>query len=135
MNVFQLNEDEKLKISEKLSNSFKKEFNFESKHYSRQLNDLYRKFRGDIKDHIQTRNSFSKPYLELLKKRENAFNNIINAYDILDREREDFVCNMMHMTMNRWFKSQNRHYEMIIYTILYKYLLEQKAQKKTEECK
>ena len=36
-------------------------------------------------------------------------------------EKDDYVRSIIHMTMNRLFRSKNRLYEMVIYDFLFRY--------------
>lgn len=131
LEAFLFTPESKTEIMSKLADSYKKEFNFARNVFTKQLNDKYRALRSQI---TETFNNYSYPNLnDLLKSRRDRI--MPYAAEVLELERtgqleiplHNFVTSLIHMTMNRWFKSKNRVYELVIYDFLSRYYKSQEA--------
>ena len=104
-----------------LSENFKKEFGLIAHTYTKQLNDKYRANRTIIDNCFEKNNSINE-YEIILKHRIEAIKplatEIIKGYTDKNINPKEHVNSLIHMTMNRFFRSSNRIYEMIIYDFL-----------------
>jgi thiopeptide-type bacteriocin biosynthesis protein len=111
-----------------LSESFKQEFNFTTSVYKRQLGDKYRENKRTIEEVLNKRNeSDLKAYIEYLEERTEQMKPYIeqllikNQENILPIPLDSLISSIIHMTMNRLFRSKNRLHEMVIYDFLHRY--------------
>lgn len=113
-----------------LSENFKKEFGFTVHTYTKQLNDKYRTNRAII-DSCFEKDNLIKEYEDLLKQRVDYIKplaaQIIKGYSDKNINPNQHISSLIHMTMNRLFRSSNRTYEMVIYEFLYRYYKSQYA--------
>ena len=134
LNQFQYNIQSKSKLLSLISSSFKQEFGMIKSYYTKQLNDKYRNKRKLIENTMD-------------KKINVNFTNIINKYSPInhslaekinslikhdDKSYTNFLLSIIHMTMNRLFRTQNRLYELVIYDFLYRYYQSNIAKQKYE---
>lgn len=112
-------------LLEKVSRSFMAEFKCDKQPYSKQLNDKYRACRSQI-EQVMTPGYLSTRLTECLDNRKKELTAVLHRINekcerggevSLDRLLESY----MHMTMNRWFRSKNRVYELVIYQFLFRY--------------
>ncbi len=129
LNVFNLDNNEKLKLMDILKTSFRGEFDT-SKALGKQLNDKYRKYRERI-DAFMTFTAKENPdhsaILNVLDTRHKAIESIAKSVlkckenDKLEVQLNDLIASYIHMHMNRLFKSKNRMHEMVCYDFLCRY--------------
>ncbi len=119
---------QKKDMMQTLSESYKQEFHFTSSTYTQQINRKYRENKSTISIILKDRiNSSLKEYLSLLEERMFRMAPYAKQIINLDKKKElkthlnSLVNSIIHMTMNRLFRSQNRLHEMVIYNFLYKY--------------
>ena len=116
-----------------MAESFKKEFGFTRHHVSKQLNDKYRTFRKDI-ENAMLRESEVSPSIDVIKARRQAMLPIAEKLTDMDKSGKlqvslnSLLTSMIHMTMNRWFRTKNRLHEMVVYEFLSKYYASEIAQ-------
>ncbi len=126
---------DKVRLLNRMSDAYKKEFGYTNHAYTKQLNDKYRNSRQDIEQRISTRNTFSL-FENVLHSRHKRMS--IIAYKIEEVSRiipetpllDDLIYSIQHMTMNRWFRSHNRLHEMVVYDFLNKYYQSMRARTK-----
>ena len=109
-----------------LAENFKKEFGFTQHYVTKQLKNKYRAFRKDIENTMLWENEASK-IIEIVKVRRQAILPIaekiivLNTLGELQVSLNELLTSMIHMTMNRWFRTKNRLHEMVIYEFLSRY--------------
>ncbi len=121
---FDLTQREELLSS--LSESYKKEFGFTRHNVTKQLSDKYRNFRKDIDNTMLWENDTSET-INIIKSRKQAI--VLVAEKITKMEKsgklhvplKPLLASIIHMTMNRWFRTKNRLHEMVIYEFLSRY--------------
>ncbi|MDR0574201.1 MAG: thiopeptide-type bacteriocin biosynthesis protein [Tannerella sp.] len=109
-----------------LAESFKKEFGFTHHHTTKQLNDKYRFFRKDI-ERVMLWENEDIEITDIIKARRNAI--ISGAEKIIAMNKtgelqvplDSLLTSLIHMTMNRWFRTKNRLHEVVIYDFLARY--------------
>jgi len=106
-----------------LSEIYKKEFEFTQHHVTKQLNDKYRFYRKDIES-IMLWEREASATLDLINARKSAFfpiaKTIISMHQSgeLQVSLQMLLISLIHMTMNRWFRTKNRLHEMVIFEFL-----------------
>lgn len=100
-----------------MANSYKKEFNFESNVFTKQLNEKYRLARKGVEAFM------SSPTNRVIGDRKTRLASIVNNLDSVISEnsavsKEDLLRSYVHMSVNRLFRSRGRLNEMVIYDFL-----------------
>lgn len=117
---------EKTNLFNSLQLNFKKEFNSDS-HLIKSLSLKYRKLYPKINSYMNPEKEDQLFLYELLEKNTLLTLPIINQ--IMDERKsglmvsnlEDFLASLIHMNINRIFRSKQRVYEMVAYDFLYRY--------------
>jgi thiopeptide-type bacteriocin biosynthesis protein len=93
---------------------------------TKQLNDKCRIYRKDIENVMLWENEVSE-IIEIIKDRRQAIIPVAKTLNNMERFGElqvsmkTLLTSIIHMTMNRWFRSKNRLHEMVIYEFLSRY--------------
>lgn len=109
-----------------MSENMKKEFGFTFRDANKQLNDKYRNCRKQIECVMSSKNETLKMN-EIIYARMHDLIPIAKALIEMDSTGElnvnlnDLLTSIIHMSMNRWFRSKNRLYELVIYDFLSRY--------------
>jgi thiopeptide-type bacteriocin biosynthesis protein len=109
-----------------MAESYKKQFGFIHHHTTKQLNDKCRAYRKKIENAMLWKNEVSKA-IDIVKSRETAISLVVEKnismenYGELQVSMQSLLTSLIHMTMNRWFKTKNRLHEMVIYEFLSRY--------------
>ena len=109
-----------------IAENYKKEFGFTHHHEKKQLDDKYRTFRKIIEKVMMWENEIAE-INEIIKARKQCIHPIAEKLSVIDKSGELQVplylllTSMIHMTMNRWFRSKNRLHELVIYDFLTRY--------------
>lgn len=117
-----------------MADSYKREFGFIHHHTTKQLNDKYRTCRKDIESALLRENIFAE-MMDVIQSRMLAVSPISNKLNLMHEKgelqmpRDLLLTSLIHMTMNRWFRAQNRLHEMIIYEFLSRYYASEMAKK------
>ncbi|MCH5305021.1 MAG: thiopeptide-type bacteriocin biosynthesis protein [Rikenella sp.] len=122
--------DDKCRLLERSSTTFRSEFQCEKQPYSGQLNDKYRQWRHQI-ENIITHQSASLARDSLYAARKQELYTLLASWNNTKREweipKDQLMSSYLHMTMNRWFRSKNRLCELVVYHCLDKYYKSVKA--------
>ena len=114
--------NEKINFIEMLKDDFNKEFN-NDKHVSIQLDQKYRSNKKEIYNVINFKIDEYHIFNSIIEKRnfdiKTCFNELI--IKIGEQETYNIVPSILHMSINRMFKSKQRLHEMIIYNLLFEY--------------
>ena len=125
LSAFGYTAEDKKELLEKMSAGFKTEFGFTNSTFNKQLNDKFRMQRKNVESVFESETVSADPYTDLLERRRKEMETL--AMQVLPLvkqeqiEKDDYVRSMIHMTMNRLFRSKNRIYEMVIYDFLLRY--------------
>ena len=109
-----------------LAENHKKEFGFTHHNATKQLNDKYRLFRKEIENVMLWEND-STDIIAVFKDRREAIFPLAEKISGMEKSGElqvqmkSLLTSLIHMTMNRWFRTKNRLHEMVIYEILSRY--------------
>lgn len=115
-----------------MAENHKREFGFIHHHTSKQLNDKCRAYRKEIENTMlwETEGSEST---DIIKYRKQSIFQIAEKLMKLEHQNElqvplkSLLTSIIHMTMNRWFRSKNRLHEMVIYEFLSRYYMSEIA--------
>lgn len=121
LSVFGFDLEKKQLFFKQLSESFKKEFGFISSVFTKQLNDKFRTSRMIITDVMTNNDILIKKYEYILNQRKNELAVIVIGIDCNLDLKFDLLKSLVHMTMNRVFRSKNRLCELVIYDYLNRY--------------
>lgn len=124
LNVFGYNVNSKKEISNLLSENMKTEFGLMSHHYTKQFNDKYRIYKSNIWNTLIGKNIvLTNKYSEILNERKFKMNEVIEKIKSVQTNivTTYMVISIIHMTMNRLFKSKNRIHELVLYFFLYRF--------------
>jgi thiopeptide-type bacteriocin biosynthesis protein len=130
LSVFSFDISQRKELITKMAEGYKTEFGMKHHTVKKQLDTKYRSKRTEIQN-IMTLENLSDPvfdiYCAIIKKRQQAIFPV--AQELIRMERENklqisldsLLTGMMHMTMNRWFRSKNRLYELVVYDFMSRY--------------
>lgn len=116
---------EKNELMGHLAKGFANEFGFDNKNSSKkQMADKYRKFKSEIEKSMTE--GFSEPIRQILSIKSEHVTPIAQQIKERCEHSTDFPVNKLlesyiHMMMNRYFKTNQRKYELIIYDFLNMY--------------
>jgi thiopeptide-type bacteriocin biosynthesis protein len=113
---FHLPVKEKLSFLNELQLKFKTEF-FINTETKRELNKKYQLL--EIDSGFDLKNVLNKDYLNQNEQISLKLK-MLNQQNVLEVPLENMMSNIIHMTINRCFKTKQRLYEMVIYDFLFK---------------
>lgn len=125
MSAFSNSIAENRSLMEQMSNDFKSEFGFTTHTYTKQLNDKYRKFRHTIENTLQCKDETLTIYRKITLDRKEAISKISTKFDYGSYNKPNLLYSLIHMTINRLFRSKNRLSELVIYDYLSRYYTSQ----------
>jgi len=117
---------QKKELLNTMTENYKKEFGFTHHHAKLQLDNKYRTYRTEIETAMLWENETSK-VIERIKTRKQNILPVTEKITALDKSNElqvslnNLLKSLIHMTMNRWFRSKNRLHELVIYDFLSRY--------------
>lgn len=135
---FHFNEKEKISLIDKLRRSFEEEFNMDRR-LKVQLDNKYRLQREKICNVIENIEKSELPgeeYIKFLFIRSEKLSGIVNKIldleknNILDVDLNSVISSLIHMMVNRLFRSRQRFHELIIYNFLSRYYKSKIAREK-----
>lgn len=127
LNCFGWDHDKKTMLLEKLKTTFAEEFHT-GKLLKQQLDNLYRKYRDQLKIALETNTGEGFSVLEMEREVQQIV--LLQNQKLLEPTIEELVASLIHMQLNRLFPSQPRQHEMICYDLLYRYYYSEKMRKK-----
>jgi thiopeptide-type bacteriocin biosynthesis protein len=123
LSAFSFDLSQQKELLNTMANNFKKEFGFTHHNVTKQLNDKYRFYRKEIESAMLWESEFSETS-ELINARRQVICPIaakitgIEQLGELQISLQSLLTSLIHMTMNRWFRTENRLHEMVIYEFL-----------------
>ena len=121
-----------------MAENYKKEFGFTHHNVSKQLNDKCRNYRKDIENALLWENEVFE-ITNVIKIRKQVVHPVAEKLTALDKSGElqvplqTLLTSIIHMSMNRWFRTKNRLHEMVIYEFLSRYYTSEIAKKNFSE--
>ena len=132
LSAFSFELSQRKELLNTMADSYKKEFGFIHHQTGKQLNDKCRAFRKEIENAMLWETEVSKA-MGILKARRQAILRIAEKLTTMNNSGElqvsinALLTSMIHMTMNRWFRSKNRLHELVIYEFLSRYYTSEMA--------
>ena len=130
LNDFKFSISEKKELLLSLNRSFGREFG-KNKFLAKQLSTKYRSQRIRMMNLLSNGSKGTDDrILAFLKERSeqshDAINSILRLYeeDKMTVEKSDLLASLIHMSMNRLFRNNNRIHEMVIYDLLFRHYKE-----------
>ena len=135
LSSFSFNLPQRKELLHMMAENYKKEFGFAHHHTKKQLDNKYRTCRKDIENIMLWENENEKT-IHIIKARRQAI--YPTAKKIIDMEKcneiqvplKSLLISMIHMTMNRWFRTKNRLHEMVICDFVSRYMISEIAKDK-----
>lgn len=121
LSVFGYDLNEKQFFFKQLSEKYKKEFGFISSTFTKQLNDKFRANRKIINDVMSNCDFNLEKYKNILNSRKDDITVVATRIDYKLDLKSDLMKSLVHMTMNRVFRSKNRLCELVIYDFMKRY--------------
>ena len=106
-----------------MADNYKKEFGFTNHPPKKQLDEKFRIFRKDIANVLLWENGSVKP-LDTINARKQAISPIakklmeMGGSGAFEISLDSLLMSVIHMTMNRWFRSKSRLHELVIYDFM-----------------
>ncbi len=124
LNVFKIDDQDKLSILRELQLGYKNEYNIKGT-WNDQFSNKYRELRKNLEDILsqEPKNVNIIKYLDLIKEKELIISSIpLEISNLLPEEKfQSFLKSHIHMMINRLFRTQQRIYELVIYDCLSRY--------------
>lgn len=112
--------DQKADFLTMISSNFNSEFGITSSRYTKPLNDKYRGNRKEIEGILAHEGIYSQ-YEYLLEQRKTAIRPFTETLKYMKNvDLKELLPSIIHMTMNRVFRSNNRLCEMVVYYLMNK---------------
>jgi len=126
LSAFSFDLSQKKELLNTLAESYKKEFGFTHYPPKKQLDGKYRSSRKDVDNAMLWENE-SSVTIDIIKARRQSIVPIAEKLIAIEKSGElqvslkELLTSIIHMTMNRWFRTKNRLYELVIYDFLVRY--------------
>lgn len=124
LNAFNLDIQKKLSLLRQLQLGYKKEFNINGS-YNDRLSNRYRELKSSIEDVLSDKpnNKDLNKYIEIVYSKEIKIRSIAEEIsNSIDQEvLTSLIKSHIHMMINRFFRTQQRTYELVIYDFLSRY--------------
>jgi thiopeptide-type bacteriocin biosynthesis protein len=135
LSAFSFDLSQRKELLSTVAESYKKEFGFTHHHAKKQLDGKHRSFRKEI-DNIMLWENESSEIIDVIKARRQAIFPIAKELTAMEKSEElqiplkSLLTSLIHMIMNRWFRTKNRLHELVIYDFLVRYYTSEIAKKK-----
>lgn len=132
LSAFKLDLEAKRDFSRMNASTFKNEFGLIHHTETKQLNDKYRFFRNDIENLMSNRNETFES-VDIIEMRMKALMPLIEKLIIIEKSCElqvtmiSLISSLIHMSLDRLFRTKKRLHEMVIYEFLSKYYTSEMA--------
>lgn len=117
LNTLGYNKNQKFKFISSLAKEFREEFLFTNHKFTKQINEKYRSYRSIINYIME---DDSSQVTLIINERAKQLLPLFQGLKINNNNAQRVIGSIIHMFMNRWFRSQNRLYEMMIYSFMEK---------------
>lgn len=134
LDLFGYSNQDKTNLLYSLKESYKNEFKDSIFNIGKQLGSKSRSYKGKVKQALNS--NFAIDFLEIKKgQAAEPISNIIKLKNngLLAISLNELNYSLLHMLINRLFKSRNRMYELVLYDLLYSYYLAM-AKRKESDC-
>ena len=135
LTAFSFDLAQKKELLNTMADNYKKEFGFTHHQAKKQLDEKYRTHRKENENAILWKNETSETMV-IIKTRRQAIFPVAEKFTEMEKSGELLVSlnallmSLIHMTMNRWFRTKNRLHEMVIYDFMLRYYTSKIAKEK-----
>lgn len=126
LSLFKLDLLQRKDFSNMNAESFKKQFGFVHHHATKPLNDKYRIHRKNIENAMMWKNKTSET-MGVIKSRMSEMTPLAEKLILMEKTGElkvmmnSLLASLIHMSLDRWFRTKNKLYEMVICDFLSRY--------------
>ena len=124
--AFSFDLSKKKELLKTMAEGYKKEFGFTHHQAKKQLDEKYRANRKEIENAMLWENEFSTT-ANIIKTRMQSIRPVAEKIKEMNQSEEiqvplnNLLTSLIHMNMNRWFRSKNKLYELVVYDFLSRY--------------
>jgi len=135
LSAFSFDLSGKKELLNTMADNYKKEFGFTHQQAKKQLDNKFRTYRKEIESAMLWENETSET-INIIKTRRLAILPIARKLTAMEKSEELQVSVnallpiLIHMTMNRWFRTKNRLHEMVLYDFTSRHYTSENAKKK-----
>jgi thiopeptide-type bacteriocin biosynthesis protein len=135
LSAFSFDTRQKQELLSMMTENYKKEFGFTQINAKKQLDNKYRTNRREIEQSMMWETDAGE-VMNVIKARRETIFAISEKMLFLEKHNElqvtlnSLLTSMIHMTMNRWFRTKNRLHELVIYDFMFRYYTSEIAKKK-----
>ena len=132
LSAFSFDLSQQKELLNMMAENYKKEFGLTRSNITKQLNDKCRAYRKDIENVMMWENEVTE-IISIIKARRHVILPIAEKLHTIEKSGElqisfkTLLTSLIHMTMNRWFRSKNRLHELVIYNFLSRYYTSEMA--------
>jgi len=138
LSAFSFDISRKKELLNTMAENFKKEFGFTQHPSKKQLDGKYRNHRKEIENAMLWENEVSET-IDIIKARTRSIFLTAEKLTVMEKSGDLLVqlnallTSMIHMTMNRWFRTKNRIHELVIYDFLSRHYTSETAKNKNTQ--
>jgi len=132
LSAFSLELSQRKELINTVAENYKKEFGFTHHLTKKQLDNKYRSYRKEIEMTMLWENEVSK-VIDVVKVRRQEIFTVAEKLIAMEKSNDlpvllkNLLPSLIHMNMNRWFRTKNRLHEMVIYDFLSRYYISETA--------
>lgn len=132
LNAFSYSQTQRKELLNAMTENLKKEFGFTRRQVSKQLNDKCRFYRKEV-ENAMLRESETTDAAAIVDARRQAISTFAEKLIVLEHVNglqnplKSLITSMIHMSMNRWFRTKNRLHELVLYEFLSRYYTSENA--------
>lgn len=130
MDVFGYSIEQKYNLTKLMCENYKQEFGFINSASMKQLNDKYRSKRKVIEVTLKNENASLVMYINELQNRKKSIESMSKEILYSQEFTKDVIYSLIHMTINRLFRSKNRLNELVICDFLQRFYDSEIAKRK-----
>ncbi len=127
IDVFSITKGDRQQFLMEMRNKYRKEFGCDSAYFITNHNNKYREHRLIIEKTMAR--IIPNEITRILSERRDCISSILGHVPANYNLSRDFVRSIIHMSINRFFESSNRKYEMVLYEFLYLFYHAESAKK------
>ena len=126
LTAFSFDMPQRKELLNTMAENYKKEFGYTHHHAKKQLDGKYRAFRKEIEDTMLWEDGVTET-VDIIKSRKQAILPVAEKLIAIEQSGElqvslkALLTSIIHMNMNRWFRTKNRLHELVIYDFLFRY--------------
>lgn len=127
LDVFHITTEKREQFLMEMRDKYREEFGCDSTSCFTNHNSKYREYRHLIESSLAR--IIPDELTSILSKRRDYFSSVLRHATAKEYISNEFISSIIHMSINRFFESSNRKFEMILYEFLYLYYHSESAKK------